>query len=555
MTSVPSAQRFLPGLRRDNLARELLAGVTLLAIAVPLNIGYAQIAGLPATAGLYALVVPSIIFALMASSRQMVASADAAAAALVASSLLGLAAAGSQDYATMAAAQAVLGGLFLAIMAYFKLGFLANFLSKPILIGFVGGLAAEIMLSQVGKMLGLHPEGSGFFLEVIDLVRELPHTNGWSVLLSAGSLAILLAGRRLPAVPWALVVLVSATLATVWLALDERGVAVLGEVPAGPPRFSFPDLSWSLWLTLIPSALALTMVTVAEGLLVIRSYAEKHNYETNPDRDLAAFGGANIAAGLSGSFTVGSSTSRTAAMDQAGSRTQLPSLVLAVGALLLLVFGTALLADIPTPAIGAVVAVAVVRLLGVGELRGLWRMSRFEFTVAMACFLGVLVLGPIRGILLAFVLSLINLARRAANPPLDILQGDADPQVSLLEGSAARETAPGVMVVRWAAPIFFANSGSFTASIRTIVNDAPRPVRALVLDLEAVTDIDVTGAEAVESTLHWLRGRDVAIGYSRVRPDVRRLLDHFGLCDGVTEFATSRAAVAALREEGEGTWP
>lgn len=529
-----------------------MAGVTLLAIAVPLNIGYAQIAGLPPTAGLYALVLPSVVYALMTTSRQMVASPDAAAAALVASSLLGVTAAGSKDYATMAAAQAILGGVVFLLMAYFKLGFLANFLSKPILIGFVGGLAAEIMLSQVAKMLGLDPEGTGFFTEAVDLIRELPHTSLWSALVSAGCLAVLLVGRRLPKVPWALVVLVGGTLATVAFSLDTHGVAVLGEVPAGPPVFTVPVLSWSQWLALVPSALALTMVTVAEGLLVIRSYAEKNGYHTSPNRDLAAFGGANVAAGLSGSFTVGSSTSRTAAMDQSGSRTQLPALVLAAGTLLLLLFGTALLADIPSPAIGAVVAVAVARLVGIGELQHLWRVSTFEFAVGISCFLGVLVLGPIRGLLLAFVLSLINLARRAANPPVDILHGAQDPQVSLQRSSEAGETAPGVVVVRFAAPIFFANSGVLGSSVREMVADAPNPVQAFVFDLEAVTDIDVTGAEALENTLAWLRDQGIVVGYTRVRPELRGRLAHFALLQGALEFPTSRAALAMLREDGEG---
>ncbi|HLS46690.1 MAG TPA: SulP family inorganic anion transporter [Ornithinicoccus sp.] len=527
----------------------MLAGVTLLAIAVPLNIGYAQIAGLPPTAGLYALVVPSVVFALMTTSRQVVASPDAATAALVASSLLGVTAAGSEDLATMAAAQAILGGIFFLLLAYFKLGFLANFLSKPILVGFVGGLAAEIMLSQVAKMLGVHPAGDGFFVELIGLLRELPSAHLWSIAVSAASVAVLLVGRRAPGMPWALLVLVGATITTVALELDAHGVAVLGEVPAGPPQFAFPNLSWSLWLTLIPSALALTMVTVAEGLLVIRSYAEKHGYETGPNRDLAAFGGANIASGLTGSFAVGSSTSRTAAMDQAGSRTQLPSLVLATGSLLLLMFGTALLSDIPSPAIGAIVAVAVARLIGIGELSDLWRLSRFEFGVAVSCLLGVLVLGPIRGILLAFVLSLINLTRRAASPPIDILHGEDDPQVSLQQGTEAGETAPGVIVVRFAAPIFFANSGALSNSVRTMVGSAPHPVRAFVFDLEAVTDVDVTGADAMRSTLEWLHDQEISVGYTRVRPELRSRLEHFDLVQDVREFPTSRAALTSLREK------
>lgn len=540
--------RPLQGLTRKNATSEAMAGVTLLAISVPLNIGYAQIAGLPASAGLYALIVPTVIYALLVSSRQVVASPDAAAAALVFSSLVGLGVAG-ENFAAMAAAQAILSGLMLVLAAWLKLGFLANFLSKPILVGFVGGLAMEILLSQFAKMLGLKLEsGEEFFVQLLVLFGGLGGLNPWAAIMSLVSLAILLLGRRyLPVVPWALVVLVLGTLATAGLALEAKGVAVLGEVPAGPPQFSFPHLDLANWLTLIPSALALTLVTVAEGLLVIRSYAEKNKYKTNSNQDLFAFGAANVASGLSGSFTVGSSTSRTAAMEQAGSRTQLPSLVLAGGTLLLLLFGTELLAQIPSPAIGAVVAVAVFKLLGLEELRELWGASRSEFAIAMACFLGVLVVGPLGGLLFAFVLSLINLVRRSAHPTIDVLVGSADPTVSLTESaSGARETAPGIVVLRIAAPIFFANGALLADRISGFSDgEGPRP-RFVVLDLEAVSDIDVTGADALRESIRKLADEGIGFAYTRMRPGLRQQFAGLELVEGTREFATNREAVAAL---------
>ena len=548
----PGMQRPLAGLTRRNLVTELTAGVTLLAIAIPLNIGYAQIAGLPPTAGLYALIVPTVIYALVVSSRQVVASPDAAAAALVASSVGGLAAAGSADYATLALAQAIISGIMFLLMAVFKLGFLANFLSKPILVGFVGGLALDIMVSQIAKMLGVKINSGGEFVEkVSDLVAGMSTFNAWSVGVAAVSVAVLLVGRRfLPKIPWALVVLVVSTAVVVVVDLDQKGVAVLGEVPAGPPSFTWPMLDWSMWLALVPSAVALTMVTTAEGLLVSRSYAEKNGYPFHANRDLVAFGLGNIAAGAQGGFAMGSSTSRTAAMDQAGSRTQLPSLVLAAGTLLLLLFGTALLADIPSPAIGAVVGVAILPLLGVREFRELWRQDRFEFAVGAVCFLVTLFIGAIPGIIVAFVLALINLAQRAANPAIDVLAADDDPKQSLLaDAPAGTTTAPGVVVVRLAAPLFFANGAVFAAAVKRAVTSAGEPVRHVVIDLEAVTDIDVTGAEAFETLEAWLREQQVELSFSRVRPETRQRLEALGLLDGQQFFATNRAAVAALAGE------
>ena len=545
-------QKPLVGLTRGNLVRELTAGVTLLAIAIPLNIGYAQIAGLPPTAGLYALVLPAVVYALTVSSRQVVASPDAAAAALVASSIGGLAVAGSADYLTLALAQAILCGFMFLALAWFKLGFLANFLSKPILVGFVGGLALDILISQIAKMLGVKIDSGGEFVDkVVGLVTGLGTVNGWSLLISVLALAVLILGKRFArAVPWALVVLIVATLAVVVGGLDEAGVAVLGAVEAGPPVLTWPVIEWTMWAALIPSAMALTLVTTAEGLLVSRSYGEKRHYATSPNRDLFAFGLGNIAAGASGGFSVGSSTSRTAAMDQAGSRTQLPSLVMAAGTLLLLIFGTALLADIPSPAIGAIVAFAVVPLLGISEFRALWKVDRFEFTIGALCFLVTLFIGSIPGILVAFVLALINLAQRASHPAIDVLASDDNPTDSLLDQApTGAVTAPGVIVVRLAAPLFFANGSVFADAVKTAVSSAPSgSVHHLVVDMEAVTDVDVTGAEAFEALSQWLDAEHVDLAFSRMRPDARARLVKLGILRQEQVFETNRAAIAALAD-------
>lgn len=543
-------QRPLAGLTRRNLVTELTAGVTLLAIAIPLNIGYAQIAGLPPTAGLYALIVPTIVYALVVSSRQLVASPDAAAAALVASSIGGLAAAGSADYATLALAQAIICGGMFVLLAVFKLGFLANFLSKPILVGFVGGLALDIMVSQVAKMLGVTIDsGKEFTGKVADLVGGITTLNGWAVLISVCSVAVLLLGRAfLRSVPWALIVLIATTLVVVLTGLDQRGVDVLGEVPAGPPVLTWPMIDWSLWLALVPSAIALTLVTTAEGLLVSRSYSEKHGYPFHANRDLFAFGVSNIAAGAQGSFAVGSSTSRTAAMDQAGSRTQFPALILAAGTLLLLLFGTALLADIPSPAIGAIVGVAIIPLLGIRDFVDLWRKDRFEFLIGATCFLVTLFIGSIPGILVAFVLALINLAKRASNPAIDVLESSGDPGESLLEDApAGTVTAPGVIVIRLAAPLFFANGAVFSSAVKEAIRSAGEDeVHHLVIDMEAVTDVDVTGAESFVSLKEWLANQAVSLSFSRVRPNTLQRLTALGLLSSETVYATNREAIARL---------
>lgn len=537
----------LRGLTRRNWGSEVLAGVTLVAIAVPLNIGYAQVAGLPATAGLYALVIPLALFALFASSRQLVASPDAAAAALISSTLTGLAMTGTSHYSDLAMAQALIGGVVFLIASIFKLGFLANFLSEPILIGFVGGLALEILISQVAKMLGINlVSGEGFFAHTAHLFSSFDEVNYWSAALSVGSVLVLILGRRLFAkLPWALVVLVIATLLFAWLGLSEQGVGSLGKVQEGLPEFHMPLLSWTEWVLLIPSSLALVLVTMAEGLMLARKYAEKNGYAIDPNRDLLAFGVANAAAGVSGSFTVGSSASRSAAMDQSGSRTQLPSLVAAFLSLMLLVFGTALLQDIPSPAIGAVVAVAVFPLLGIRELIELWGVRRSEFLVAIACFLASLLLGPIIGVLIAFVLSLVIFAMRASQPAFTVLQ--LDEQFQRARMSSESLTAPGVIVVRFSSSLFFANAPYFKRALQeTIAEAMPMGLRHVVLDCEAITDIDFTAQKTLNNVIQWAERQGISFHFSRAHSGFEQLLAQRGFLASATCFPTNRAAVESL---------
>ena len=545
--------RPLVGLTRKNLLREAGAGVTLLAIAVPLNIGYAQIVGLPPATGLYALILPLIFWALTVSSRQLVASPDAAAAALVATSIGGLAIAGSDHFLQLVVAQTVLCGVFFIVASVLRLGFLADFLSKPILVGLLSGLALDILVGQVAKMLGIPTTpGADFPQKAMELVAGLPEASIWSAVIAAGCLVILLVGRRLtPVVPWALIVLVLATVASSVFGLEALGVATLGPVEPGLPSLMWPDVSWSDWLAVLPSAVALFLVATGEGLLVSRAYADRNRYRVEPNRDLFAFGAANMASGVSGSIAIGASTARTAALDQAGSRTQLPAIVAALGAVLLLLFGTGLLSGIPGPAIGAVLAVAVLSLLGIRDFAGLWRLDRAEFLIAAACLVTTVLAGSIVGIGLAFVLALVNLARRAAHPAIDVLALDAH-GASAVDGLPDGETtAPGLIVVRLAAPLFFANGSTFEQEVQRRVLDSKVPVRRVVFDMEAVSDVDVTGAEAFERLVRWLEERGITVAFSRLRSESRRRMSRLGLLGDEVVHRSNREALEAYGDDAD----
>lgn len=314
----------LRGVARASLPVEILAGVTLAALMIPLNIGYASVAGLPPEVGLYAAIVPSIAFALVAHTRHLVASPDAAIGAMIAGMVGVIAAPSDPRYLDLVLATTILCGLVFAAFWVFRPGFLANFLSHAVLVGFIAGLGIEVLVSQVEKILGVSVEAEGFFRELVALVLAIPTANLWTVGVGVGTIVVIrLLGRVAPRLPAALIALVIATVAVAALNLDERAVAVLGKISGGLPVLRIPDVTLADLGALFPIAVALCAATLAEAPLIARSYAEKYGERSDPDRDLLAFGVANAAAGFTGGMAIGSSASRTAAMDSVGARSQI----------------------------------------------------------------------------------------------------------------------------------------------------------------------------------------------------------------------------------------
>ncbi|WP_326629905.1 SulP family inorganic anion transporter [Nonomuraea fuscirosea] len=536
---------FAAGIRGPlNLPREVTAGVTLAALAIPLNIGYAQIAGLPPVVGLYAAIVPMLVFAVLCSSRQLVASPDAPIAALIASLLVSIAPKpGSPQYVELAYAQALVCAAVFLLFYAFKLGFLANFLSEPVLVGFIAGLAVEILTSQVEKILGIHVTAERFFPQLWEIITKVPQAHLWSVVVGVATMAVIVALRRfLPALPGPLVALVAATVAVAWAGLDKQGVSVLGQVPSGLPVPHWPRVTLGQWAALIPGAIAICAVTLADGLLTARRYAEQHHYRLDANTELRAFGLANIAAGLTQSMTVGSSASRTAAMDATGSRSQLPSMVCAVVVSVLVAFFSGVLAYLPNTALAGIVAVAVVRLIDVRKLAELWRLRRSEFWIAVVCLLGVPVLGSLTAVIIAFLLSAVDVVRRASRPSTSTLRPGE-------HGRYVRGPAGGPLAVyRFESQLFFANAATFKAEVARL---AGQGAQWIVLDAEAITDVDTTGAQALRETTDMLRERGVTFAVARATTGLRHLLTHYGLT-GLTYYDSNEAAAAAYQESDHG---
>lgn len=544
----------LRGLDRKDRSREIMAGITLAALMIPLNIGYADVAGLPPAMGLYAALVPMIAYAVFATSRNVIAGPDAAIAALIGSTLAALALPDDPLYVQLAIALALLCGVLFLLFWLFRLGYLANYLARPVMVGLISALGLEVLISQIAKIMGVHVEVDGFFREIVELIQSIPRANLYSVALGLGTIAIVRGLRRVaPRLPGALIALVGLTVLVAVLELESRGVIVLGEVAAGLPRLTVPQVSFSEWVKLLPSTVAIVALTAAEGLLLARKYAQSYGYKVDSDQEMLAYGVGNIAAGFTGALVVGASASRTAAMDDAGARSQWPSVVAAGVVAVVLVFFSDFLALIPQAVLAGIVANAVLKLIEVGEMRELFHLRRSEFYVAIICLLGVLVLGTLPGLVITFLLTTIEVVRRASRPRSSVLAMRED-----LQGYGPRSvadgvlTAPGLAVYRFGGPLFFADADLFRQDVESLLDQHRAELKYLVLDMEAVNDIDTTGAEALEHAAELMKSRGVTPALSRVYPPLPDLLARYELLDAIGEghvFESNREAVAALTGE------
>ncbi len=567
----------LRGTKVADLPREISAGITLAAMIIPLNIGYTQVAGLPPTAGLYAGIIPLVLFAIFTSSRQVVASPDAPIAALLAAALVGFAPIDDPLRLQYALAIALLSGLLFFVFWFFRLAFLAKFLSRAVLAGFITGLGIEVFTNQVRRALGVSHgagEGSGagalamqihdalatsipttgYFAEVIALIQSIPHANWYSVAIGVGTFAIVrLMKRYTPKVPGALVALIVMTVIVAVFGLDGKGVSVLGTIPAGLPTLTVPNVPLADYVRLFPAAMAVVAISLAEGLLLVRAFDRKHGVKSDGGQVLFAYGVANVAGAFSGSLVTGPSASRSAAMDDAGAGGQFPSLVAAGTIALVMIFFTDQLASLPTAALAGIVANAVLKLVEVGELREFWHMRRSEFWVAAVCVISVLALGPLQAVVIAFLLSTIDLLRRASQPGTWVLREATDGSHLLPEEAAgsAPDTS-GLIVYRFGAPLYFANASLLEEEVEKLVTQATTPVKWLVLDMQAMVDIDTSGAEVLHQVLTGLTDRGVTVAVSRANDPTAALLAQYHLLELIGEnrlYPTNRHALAAYRQE------
>lgn len=545
----------LLGYQRGDLPHDLVAGVSVAAVALPVGVAYAQLAGFSPVVGLYASILPLLAYALFGTSRQLIVGPDAATCALVAAALAPLAAGDAGLYLSLSVALAGLTGVVCILASFIRLGTLADFLSKPILIGFLNGISLHILTGQLGKLAGVSIDAPGVLGPLVQLIALHADYHWPTLLVGLSAFAVLLLSPRLlPRLPAALVTLVVAAAAVAALDLEQLGVAVVGPVPAGLPELRMPSVPWELLDELLAAALGLALVSFSSMMLTARSFASRNHYDIDADREFAALGAANIAAALTQSFAISGADSRTAMSDAAGGRTQLAGIVAALSIGLVLLFLTEPLRYVPIAALGAVLVMASLSLIDVRGLLRLYRFSRVEFALSILATVGVIWVGAINAILVVVILSLIRFVRLSSRPRVDVLgKVEGLPGFQPLTGQPPAQLHPGLLLLRFNAPLVFFNAAYFKQQVEHAVERAGDGLRWLVLDAMPVTQMDVTGYLALEELKATLRQQGVQLVIAGRPGQIaegrkRRQLES----DDTLYFPTMRKAVKAFVEEQAG---
>jgi sulfate permease, SulP family len=516
--------------QRDWLRVDVLAGVTVAAYLVPQVMAYAAVAGLPPAAGLWATAAAMLVYVLLGSSRQLSVGAESTTALMTAVALGGLGRGDPARYAGLAAGLAIVVGLICFGGRVLRLGFLADLLSKPVLVGYMAGVAVIMVSGQLGRLTGLRIDASSFAGELSYVLTHLRAIHLPTLALAAGLLVVLFTLDRLtPRLPVLLIGMLLATATVAFLHLQQHGIAVVGPLPAALPRPGVPTISLTDALHLLPAALGVAMVAFSDNMLTGRSFASRHHDTVDSNQELLALGAGNIAAGLVQGFPISSSGSRTAIADALGSRTQLYSLVAVGGIAGTVIFLRPVLSAFPTAALGAVVVYAAVRLVDVGELRRIGRFRRTELLLAVATTVAVLVLGVLGGVLVALSLSLLDLLYRVSRPHDGVL--GFVPGVGGMhdvDDYADARLVSGLVVYRYDSPLFFANADNFRTRALQSVDLVGPAVQWFVLNAEANVSVDITAVDALEELRSQLQDRGIVFAMARVKQELRRDLQAAG---------------------------
>jgi len=550
-------QRWLPGLRvllhyeRGWLRHDLLAGLVLTTMLVPVGIAYAEASGVPGIYGLYATIVPLIAYAVFGPSRILIMGPDSSLAAVILAVVLPLSAGDPQRAVSLAAMMALVSGVVCIAAGLARLGFVVELLSKPIRYGYMNGIALTVLLSQLPKMFGFSVSEQGPLKRVWAIGQAVVagKTNVVALGIGLGTLLLILLLKRVPRVPAILVAVVSATVVVAALDLGTRaGISVLGSLPRGLPVPTLPHIDPRALVQVVTGGLAVALISFADTSVLSRVYAGRTGTRVDPNQEMVGLGAANFFAGFFQGFPISSSSSRTPVAEAAGARTQLTGVVGALAIALLLLVAPDLLRHLPNTALAAVVISSAIGLIEVKDLRRIHRIQQWEFWLSMACFAGVAAFGAIPGIAMAIAIAVVEFLWDGWRPHSAVLgrvvgvQGFHD----ITRYPQARRI-PGLVLFRWDAPLFFANAELFHDRVLQAVDRSPTPVRRLVVAAEPVTSVDVTAADAVTELHQALHGAGIELCFAEMKDPVKDKLKRFGLYSRLGEdtfFATVDEAVS-----------
>ena len=530
--------------------RDAFAGVTFASMNVPQVLGYTRIAGMPVVTGLYTVLLPLVGFAVFGSSRHLVVAADSATATIFASALSVMAPIGSDRYVALVGMVALLTAVFLLIARIFRLGFLADFLSRTVLVGFLTGVGIQVGVAMLGDMLGLSVKSPRTILQITTILHNLSHvhlpTLGVSVLV-AGS--ILICKRYLPRLPVPMIAVVGGIAASYFYNFAGHGITTIGPVPGGLPRFSLPQVSWEEMLRLLPVAASCFVMIVAQTAAASRVFAERYHERVDSDADILGVSAANMAAALTGAFVVNGSPTQTAMADLAGARSQVAQLVFAGVVVIVLLFLTGPLQYLPHCILAAVVFTIAIGLIKIPSLREIRRESPGEFTLAVITTAAVVLVGVEQGILLAMALSLMRHVNHSYRPHTMVLAPDSEGRWRPVPAVPGIQTEPGLIVYRFGADLFFANENLFSDEVHALITHAPTPVHWFVLDAGAVTDLDFSAARVVRDLCEDLAASQVQLVFARVNAYLRADMDRHQITPVIGEarvFSTLHEAMTLV---------
>jgi len=555
-----SVERWVPGLKaartydRKWLRSDVVAGIILAAILVPQGMAYAELAGLPAVTGLYTTITCLIGYAIFGPSRVLVLGPDSSISPLIFAAITPLLVAGGDPGTAIALAGmlAIIVGLVEIGLGLGKLGFVADLLSKEVQVGYMNGLGLVIIVGQLPKLFGFSTDASGFLDQIRKLIEGLPQINTTTLLVGVGVLAVLvvmpLFTTRLPAI---LVAVVGVTLLSGFLDLSAEGVATVGTLPQGVPTPSIPWTQASDVIPLLIAAFGITLVSLTDTIATSASFAARRGDEVDADQEMVGVGAANVAAGFFQGFAISTSSSRTAVAEQSGARSQLTGVVGAGLVLLLLLFLNSLLADLPQAALAAVVIGAALTLMDIGILRRVWKVRRSAVIISLVASLGVILLGVLQGIVVAVALAILLFFRRNWWPYGEVLgMPDEVEGWHSMDHYPSAHQLPDIVVFRWEAPLFFANAGLFRKQVRELVRE--RRPRFVVLQCEAITDVDVTAAAMLRQLDLELNADGVNLAFAELRDRLQELVRQYGLLETLDHehfYPTLEVALVEVQRE------